>query len=552
MTFFENKNDNDFVVVGDELSTLSISSSAAAPASAILSSSNAWSAWETGFSDEKHPEVAIYGGVPVVLMTEMTPAMKAAIIATVPVSQGIGAGNNDDMACTVCRNRLPLLLRMRDEGGRPYFMPGAKESYPAYFWPLWTAARSGTVESVQVITADQFGFFQSEGFRHFSVDTGTDIPDVKDVDARQRLLDKYIPFMTRVFTENGVKGIHASMDKLIKVLLTVVYGDKLLSSAIWFRKHICEDFGRLNRFRQYAILCDAIFDLKYCREIGSHDVSLPLYHQLSKNTLDALAVCDSVEKLGALLKDRLSPLNYQVKSGAVSDGQVEMALKHIGEFGTKLMTVKSALEHKAVEVKRRSLSSSSSAFGAMKSKRASRGGAAGFAGRSKADVKTIRSMGDLMANMPENLEVSVSGQTPVYAVDFTGQDLCEAGVYQTPFTWGFMNGRDPSVLKLSGWSKVLAILPMKTNFLFICEGAQVASAAMGPCCHVSLLTAGYNKSCGKAFGTLKDHMKLQIEGDGPYAMGVGVSLDSKRLDDPNPPIVGSITLRSGGTSFVIR
>lgn len=549
MTSFESKNDNDFVVVGDELATLSIFASGSSPA--ILSSAKAWNAWETGFSDEKHPEVAIYGGVPVVLMTEMTPAMTAAIASTIPVSQGLGAGNNDNMACTACRNRLPKLLRMRDADGEPYFMPGPKASYPANFWPLWSAARSGTVESVQVVTADQFGFFQSGGFRHFSVDTGTDIPDVKDVDAHQRLLDKYIPFMTRVFTENGVEGIKASLETLIKVLPTVTYGGKLLESAIWFAKHIREDFGRLNKLRQFAVLSAAIFDLKYCREIGSNDVSLPLYHQLSKNTLDALAVCDSVGQLGALLKDRLSPLNYQVKSGAVSDGQVEMALKHIGEFGTKLMTVKSALEHKAVEVKHRSMSSSSSAFGAMKSKRASRRGAAGFAGRSKADVKTIRSMKDLMANMPENLEVSVSGQTPVYAVDFTGQDLCEAGVYQTPFTWGFKNGYQPSVFKLYGWAKVLAILPMKTNFLFICEGAQVAESGMGPCCHVSLLTAGYNKSCGKAFGTLKDHMKLEIEGDGPYAMGVGVSLDAKRLDDDNPPIVGTVTLRSNGTSFVI-
>ena len=87
--------------------------------------------------------------------------------------------------------------------------------------------------------------------------------------------------------------------------------------------------------------------------------------------------------------------------------------------------------------------------------------------------------------------------------------------------------------------------------MFICEGARPCDE-MNTCCHVDLLTGGYNKSCGKAFGNLKNHLKLKIEDSGPYAIGVGVSLNHQTLEDTNPPINGSITLRSNGTVFTIN
>lgn len=547
MSSHESKQNND-CGVKDEFQALSISTT---------SSDVAWRKWRTAFSHDEYYDVSIFNGIPVVLMTELTDQMRNAISKVVPQSQGLGAGCNDNMACTTCRTRLPLLLRMRDFQGRPYFMNGSKKTYPVNFWPLWDAARSGTIQGTRVVTPDLFGVYTSGEFEHFSISTSTpDIPEVKDQESNQRLLDKYIPMMTRLFTENGVEGIHNSLETLIKVLPTVTYGGKLLESAVWFRKHIHEDFGRLSKVRQLEVLCGAITDLKYCREIGSGDATLPLYHQLSKNTLDALAVCNSVEQLGSLLKDRLSPLNYQVKTAPAKDGNVDMAMKHIGDFGMKLMTIESALEHKAVPVERPDMCSSSSAFGSMRYTQPPGGvpihGAAGFANRSKSGVKTIRTMRDLMAKMPPNLEVRVTGKTPVYAVDFTGQNLYENGVYQTPFSWGFKNNQSPSIFGLHGWCNVVAVLPMKTNYLFICEGSKASSNEMDPCCHVNLLTGGYNKSCGQAFGNLKNHMKLQIEGSGPYAIGVGVSLDSKKLGDDNPPINGSITLRSDGTVFTIN
>jgi hypothetical protein len=544
----DNINTNDFLIT-DQINAINLKD---ITPPVPLSADEEWIFWENAFHKETYCNVSIDSGIPTVLTTDFTPEMADAISKVAPESVGLGPGNNYYMACGLCRNRLSKLLRMRSSKGKSFFMTGPKENYPDRFMPLWYAARTGAATAVLVVKPSQFGMFSTGKWNHFSIGTVTTVPEIKDGKKRQRLLDKYIPMMTNLFTKNGVPGIHTGMDTLIATLPNVVYGGQLLESAIWFRKHIIENFCHLNRMEQLNVLTAAIFDLNYCTEVGSGDVTLSLYHQLSNNTLDALATCDSVPELTALLKDRLSPINYQVKTADASVGQVDMAIKHIGDFGTELMTLASALKHGAVEVKHPNINSASTAFAKMRGPPGGPPihiGAAGFATRSNADVKLIQTMNDLMKKLPENLEVSVSGLPPVYATDFI--DL-KKGVYKTPFSWCFINGQSPSVFNMNGWHKVVAILPMLSNFLFICEGALADSSNMEACCHVSLLTAGYNKSCGSAFGNLNKHLKLQINGNGPFAIGVGVSLDSKKLNDPNPPINGSITLRSGGTEFVIR
>jgi len=180
MSFYEIKND-EFVVEND-LQTMSISGR--------MSSLRAWHLWENGFSNEKHRPVSICGGIPVVLTTDLTDQMKAAIAKAVPFPAGLGDGMNDIMACTACRKCLPFLLRMRDFEGDSYFMPGPKARYPVNFWPLWDASRSGPITGVSVVTPNQFGDYTLGGFKHFAVDTPTDFLAIGDVDARQRLLDK--------------------------------------------------------------------------------------------------------------------------------------------------------------------------------------------------------------------------------------------------------------------------------------------------------------------------------------------------------------------------
>lgn len=514
------------------------------------SSKNSFLKWVKIFSDEEHIPISIVNGVPIVLQYDFTEEMHDAIYEVVPKKQ---CGFFNEMACDTCRDRLKNIIRLKDFNGRSYFMNNSKDTYPNDFHGLWDASRTGKFNKVLVVKPDMFGIYTTGHYEHFSIGTSTNIPNLKNLDIYQRLFDKYIPIMGNLFEQNGVPGIYDSMDAFIKILPTVTYGVKLLESAKWFRKHICENFKYLPMNSKLVILCKAITSLKYCQEIDSGDLTLPLYHQLSKNTLDALAVCDDINQLRNMLNERLSPLNYQVKIAKATDKQIDIALKYIGEFGMSLMTLKTALdEHKAIPVIHKNMTTSSSAFEDMRKKKSYHNGAAGFSHRSNSSVRTIKTMSELMTgSIPSNLEVNVTGQTPVYSVSFTGQNLYENGVYQTPFSWGFQNNSNPGNYGLYGWCKVFAILPMKNNYMFICEGARPCDE-MDTCCHVELLTAGYNKSCGKAFGNLKNHLKLQIEDSGPYAIGVGVSLNHQTLEDTNPPINGSITLRSNGTVFTIN
>jgi hypothetical protein len=592
MATYENKNqssnasDDEFEIL--PISNLNIS----APSSELKETSElkkspekAFSELINTFNDEKHPDVFITSknGIPVVLMTELTPEMEGAIAETVPMSTGLGVGKNYDMSCTSCRNRLPTLLRMRTMDGKAFFMPGPIDSYPNLFHSLWRASRSGTVSTVKVVKPSDFGLYSTGNFNHLSVNCSGNISEIKGnvqntpigvemsiFEAREKIFHTYMPLINSFFTKNGVPGIHSSLNALISLLPKVTYGDKLLASAVWMSTYIPENYSQLNMCGKMKACVEALSDLYYCWDNATKGISLPQYHQASGNTISALEVATSVEGLTKLLQERLSPYNYQVKSAPPSEGNINNAIHQIGEFTVNVMTLPSAIAHGAVAVNHPVPNSAMSAFEAMRSPRNKPiNGAAGFHIRANTDVKTLKTMKDLMENLPQNLYVQTSGQTPCFGVDFKG---LKEGVYQTPFSWGFkvpdnnqfsFSTRIYTTRDFGGsnsWMKVLAILPMKTNYLFICEGLTPNQSCMGPCCHVSLLKPEYKNSCGAAFGMLGNTLKLDISGNGPFAIGVGVSLNPKSIvgpngiitPDPNPAINGSITLRSGNTEFIIR
>ena len=157
-------------------------------------------------------------------------------------------------------------------------------------------------------------------------------------------------------------------------------------------------------------------------------------------------------------------------------------------------------------------------------------------------------MRDLAENPPPGLEVKTDGCVPVYANEFVG---LREGVYKHNFTWGFENGKHPSVYGMKSWEKVTAILPMGQNFLMICESASPKPCFMGVCCHTSLLTPSFNKSCGAAWGNLKNALELEIGPSGPWAIGVGVSEDPKHLEAKKPGLSKSMTFRCGLSEFII-
>lgn len=504
--------------------------------------------WFDTFQTEFALECFECSGTHCVYMTEYTDLMKDAINKCIPPPTTNPEHNNDLMSCRSCRSSLETIIRLRDANGNPFFMPGDMNTYPECFHPLWLAARDGTIVEIIVADPEVFKVYQTGIWTHFSIKTSTKLTN-ENLDIKKKLLKKYVGLMFTSFAKNGVSGIQSSMDSFISVLPTVTYGDKLIASARWFRKHIVDNFCNLSLPAKLRLIGNAIFDLESCVEAGSGDVSLPLYHQLTGNVLDALEYANDIPALKNILQERLSPLNYQVKTAEAKDGQIDMAIKLIGDFSVKLMTVEASYKYGAIKI---GLPSSAlSTFNSMKKTKENSSKAAGFATRatsyigrcSNTKLTTLNTMDALLANLPADLEVLTTSQTPVYANEWTLKE----GVAQTDFTWNFANGNSPAVFGMSGWHKVIAILPMMRNYLLICEGAKCpVFDKMSVGCHVGLLTSSYNKSCGTAFGNLNLRMTLEIPNNGPYAIGIGTSKTGEESR-----LVRPLVLRSGTQEFTV-
>ena len=249
--------------------------------------------------------------------------------------------------------------------------------------------------------------------------------------------------------------------------------------------------------------------------------------------------------LEALLQDRFNPHNYQVKTVAPKSGNVDVAVKLIGDFSVKLMTLESAISHGATPVGTATYSANA-AYGKLRgesSKSSKRSGAADFASRC-VEIQFPDTLAGIIDKPPDDLEIDTSTLTPVYANDFEG---LKEGVYKYPITWGFANGQKATSYGMSGYCNVLAILRLDRSVMFICKGAT-RKINMGVCCHTSLLTPEYNRICGSTWGNMHKAMKLKIIGSGPFAIGVGTSygnIESKSL------VHGPIKFRVGMKYFTI-
>ena len=354
---------------------------------------------------------------------------------------------------------------------------------------------------------------------------------VEEVDiAKERVLSKYVPFALEMFRRHGVCGIHASLDILLGGLRmgSMQYAGKLLESTQWFRKHVVEGFASLPIIQQMKVVTVAICELPCQIEAETNDAVVPCFHQVNNNTLDALANCDTVDKLQAWLIHRFSPTKYKVpKPTGLSAHELRSAESYIPDFATSLMSLRDAVEkHGGTMVCGPSLMSSHDVFRAIKScnddKQDTKKTAASFAHRSN-----MCTMTHLLKSLPTigKLEIDVSNMTPAIATQFIKTDM--KGIFKYPFTWGFFAQESVVAFGMKHrWARVLAVLPMgDTRFLFICEGAKLPVHMTDPCIHNSMLTPAYEKRFGKAISQIRSSLRLQGTNiTEQMAVGVGVSI----------------------------
>jgi len=492
--------------------------------------------WVQTFNNQ--PGVAldtVEGGVPVVYLTEQTESANLAI-------EHISVG---EMNCKTCKLRLATLLTMRGANNEPIFLPGDKDQYPEFFHGLYDASREGDCKSVVMANPAMFGDKESGGFHHFSVKTSTPFVCVPRKTDKQAMLAKYVPILHNFFDTQCQPGIEESLVVLHEVLATVTYGDMLLPSVEWMEKFMIDEWEHLSKSQALLRLADAVLNVSFVRDYVSNDVSSPIIYQAMNNTCDVLSCCNDRANLARLLKDRLDPRKREVKTTAPKNQQIDNAIKIIGNFSVKLMTLGSAIKQGAIEIG----GNHSSLHHFENMKKNKKNGAAGFASRSN-QIGRFENMNirQFMERIPEQLEVHVSYSDQVLrAVDF--EDLND-GIYNWPYSWGYGPG-SPSDYGLQGWCKVVAVMKLGSrNYIFICDNAKVG-VDRSPLVHVSFLRPEVNKSCGGAFGALAVKQMMKIpQNERHFAIGIGAS--AVNSTDPNATMSKSIRLRSNNIEFTIQ
>lgn len=328
----------------------------------------------------------------------------------------------------------------------------------------------------------------------------------------------------------------ASCEILEKILGDVHYGNTFLPALRWAMK-IVDDIGsrsldRMSEKDQYLFLFKHLLDQKLSKDIYSGAVSFSC--QTLNQLVDLMECAKSEEAMKKLVEDRLSPLNYQRPTADPSSGNVEEAMRLLGDFSIKVAPISAHQDVVSIGVRKSDEFSALKGFEALKLSADTRKKPETFAdrcgGSKAAKIKAITTIEQLMLFCQENpdacVQIHTAGQCTMYYAETTlGQDkLC------VPFTWAFQLGDSPSKWKIGQIATVTHIIPgyrklRRTkwqNVLFVVEGAE-----MSPDTKVNtfpeFLSSEYNRTCGKAYEALKNTMKLGIPTDEPLAFGIGTS-----------------------------
>jgi hypothetical protein len=377
-----------------------------------------------------------------------------------------------------------------------------------------------------------------KGFPHFHINIPEESRTDSSVDAPliQAAFNRYIyqGQLRRVVDRLLIQG-RASCEILERILGDVHYGNTFLPALRWAMK-IIDDLGsqsldRMSTKDQYLFLFKHLLDQKLSKDLYSGAVSFSC--QTLAQLVELMECAKSEEAMRKLTEDRLSPLNYQRPTADPSTGNVEEAMRLLGDFSITVAPI-SAHDAISVGVQKSDEFSALKGFEALKLSADTRKKPETFAdrcgGSKAAKIKAITTAEQLIVYCQENPEVCVqihtSGHYALYYAETTlGKDkLC------VPFTWSFQLGESPSKWKIDSLAKVTHIIPgyrklRRTkwqNILFVVEGAE-----MSPDTKVNtfpeFLSSEYNRTCGKAYEALKNTMKLSIPTDEPLAFGVGTS-----------------------------
>jgi hypothetical protein len=505
--------------------------------------------------------------------------------------------------CNECVSRCKMLGRLSiiDKKGRsiPLFMVHPKlldESYAALAQANGELCLAPIAGLKVLVGSHVGGYVEEEGmepstekpFRHYHIRIPEDKrSDVDAVEAKRlekafwrycptllpSLLDTLLPQKEAGTVEEKVVRMKSSLLVAQSALSEAVYGDRLLPSLKWLLR-VVEYFERegklpLQRTKdQLWLLCAEMLLWTAIHPDGTDGKNAvsPVIQQAHGNLIPLLDKAMDKPAMVKMLNDRMDPRNYQRPTAAPTQGQIQNAMSVLGEFSNRVLTVEEAvaLPH-AISLCSSPLASSSSSsmpssMATFKDMLATASSCAtrttknpgAFASRCATGALEIRTVRDLVAHLKARprtrLEVCVRGMGDMYVGGTTlpKEKLC------VPHFWAFTGTRGTYTRTFpDDWAEVVVVHPLYEylsqyrTVLLVLKNMRM-STTVGNCCFPEFLEPQYRRTCRSAFEEMNRRVRLEIKGNEPMAMGVGICAinESGKLNS-------SVSVRVDGLEYTL-
>jgi hypothetical protein len=248
--------------------------------------------------------------------------------------------------------------------------------------------------------------------------------------------------------------------------------------------------------------------------------------------VELLEIAKNEKAMMSICEDRLNPHKYQRPTAEASVGQVEVAMKLLGDFTISVARISSHTNAVHIGVKIDKDTSAMSGFTAQLQKasivKSEPHAFADRCGKSTlsteiSNLKTINELVELCIKHPDiDIMINTVSGSRLYLADNTLPSKC----LSVPYTWAFCGSTQ--IWDMYGWMSITHIIPTwkslynmrYMNVMFVVKGAKISPETKVNT-FPEFLSSEYNRTCGKAYEALRSNMKLVIPTDEPLAVGIG-------------------------------
>lgn len=374
----------------------------------------------------------------------------------------------------------------------------------------------------------------------------------------QSAFDKYSSLVFNMlagFNINDWEAIGRSIPNFKLVISEEGYAEQKLRYGILWLESIVAHISYYKKPNFNSLTAPEKMDV-IGRSISTAHISkgnvLTSYHQTKDNILDLMGSAKDAKALKTLCNHRFSPLNYQQRTAAPSEGAIGISIKTLGDWIPKIMTVSQMVEKIPETVKVGTKVPSGGGGGAMSVMTGL------IANKSKFDFES-RSIGDTqMPDSMEQLYIDIkNGKIQDLMVDGTNGTTLYISVLegfkpenlitQSDWGWCFLNGESK---RFTGMKKVSHIVKIFKgtweNYIIILEESRYTLPFITtPVGWTDILSTDIRRTCGTTFAELSRKMSVEYPPCVPLAIGLGTSIQA------NNKLSNDLKFTSGKNEFSI-